>query len=68
MHLRRRRQAGAKFGLRTLPAAKHWRGTMAQFSVRAPAQSSSFNTVVVGIFTGAMIALAGLLSFAPYTL
>jgi hypothetical protein len=41
---------------------------MAQFSVRAPAQSSSFNSVVVGIFTAAMIAVAGLLSFAPYTL
>ena len=33
-----------------------------------PEQSSRFNSFVVGSLMGAMIVLAGLLSFAPYSL
>ena len=33
-----------------------------------PEQSSRFNTFMIGAFMSAMIVLAGLLSFAPYSL
>lgn len=40
---------------------------MTQFN-HVPAQSSRFNQYVVSAFMGTMLVLAGLLSFAPYSL
>ncbi len=40
---------------------------MNQFTLRAPAQTSSFNTTVTSVLMGAVVVLAGVLTFAvPY--
>lgn len=36
--------------------------------IHVPAQTSRFNGVVIGTLMSAVIVLAGLLSFAPYSL
>ena len=35
---------------------------------QVPSQTSSFNSAVISVLMGSMIVLAGLLSFAPYSL
>ncbi|HEX3674568.1 MAG TPA: hypothetical protein VHU87_09870 [Rhizomicrobium sp.] len=39
---------------------------MTRISTTVPAQTSSFNSVLISVLTGAVIVLAGVLSFAPY--
>lgn len=41
---------------------------MTQSFIHVPAQNSRFSGVVIGTLTSAVIVLAGLLSFAPYSL
>jgi hypothetical protein len=40
---------------------------MTQFSIHAPAQTSSFNEAIITILSVAMVVVAGLLSFAPFS-
>ena len=42
---------------------------MTNISLRAPAQTTSrFSNIVISLLTGAVIVIAGALSFAPYAL
>ncbi len=41
---------------------------MTQEFIHVPEQNSRFSTAVVGTLMGAVIVLAGILSFAPYSL
>jgi hypothetical protein len=41
---------------------------MTQFNHHIPEQSSRFNQIVIGTLMSTIIVLAGLLSFAPYSL
>jgi hypothetical protein len=40
---------------------------MTQISTHAPEQSSSFNNAVITILSVAMVVVAGLLAFAPFS-
>lgn len=39
---------------------------MTNINQHVPAQSSAFNTIVVNLFTGAMLVAAGFLTFAQF--
>jgi hypothetical protein len=41
---------------------------MTDISIRAPQASWQFSNIVISVLTGAVIVLAGVLSFAPYAL
>jgi hypothetical protein len=40
---------------------------MTQISIHAPEQSSSFNSAIISILSVAMVVVAGLLAFAPFS-
>jgi hypothetical protein len=40
---------------------------MTQISLHAPQQTSSFNSTVITILSVAMVVVAGLLAFAPFS-